>query len=154
MSWMVEHAAFILTARLRGSNGRTAFHRVRGRPFAKRLLCIMERCLYKLPIKGPQREAAGKLAERWRRGLFLGFSRMSSEYLLWDDNEVVRARAVQRLKRNLRWPLEAYNTVKQDAHSQYSAAEPERIEYELPVPAQAPEPGQRKPYTIQIRLQD
>ena len=59
--------------------------RVRGRPFAKRLLCIMERCLYKLPIKGPQQEAAVKLAERWRRGVFLGFSRVSSEYLLLDD---------------------------------------------------------------------
>ena len=44
--------------------------------------------------------------------------------------------------------------MKQDAHSQYSAAEPERIEYELPVPAQAPEPGQRKPFSIQLRVED
>ena len=79
---------------------------------------------------------------------------MSSEYVLWDDNEVVREGAVKRLHRNLRWPQEAYDTVKQDAHSQYSAKGPDRIEYELPVPLQAPEPGQRKPYTIQIRLED
>ena len=60
MSWMVEHVAFIFIANLRGSDGRTGFQRVRGKPFCKVLLGVMERCLYKLPIKGPEREASGK----------------------------------------------------------------------------------------------
>ena len=112
LAWMVEHVAWILTSRVRGIDGRTAFQRIRGRPFNKRLLEVMELCLYKIPNKGPQRDAAGKLGPRWRRGIFLGFNRMSSEYLLWDEGNVVKARAIQRLKKNLRWPIEVYNSVK------------------------------------------
>ena len=125
-SWMVEHVGWILTTRTRGSDGRTGFQRVRGKPFTKRLVQIMEQCLYKLPVKGPQREAAGKLGARWRRGIFLGFNRASSEYLFWDGNQVARSRAVQRLKKGLRWPKDAYEKVSKDPHSIYSALDPEK----------------------------
>ena len=101
-SWLVEHVAWILTTRTQGADGHTGFQRIRGKPFTKRLVQIMEQCLYKLPTKGPQREAAGKLGARWRRGIFLGFNRASSEYLFWDCNQIARARAVQRLKQGLR----------------------------------------------------
>jgi hypothetical protein len=54
----------------------------------------MEMCFYKLPTKGPERDAVGKTGARWRRGIFSGFTRMSSEYLLWDEGKVVKARAI------------------------------------------------------------
>ncbi len=59
MSWMVEHVAWLLTVRLRGLDGRTAYHRVRGRNFGKRLLEFGERCLYKLPMNGPRHDERG-----------------------------------------------------------------------------------------------
>ncbi len=98
MSWMVEHVAWLLTVRLRGLDGRTAYHRVRGRNFGKRLLEFGERCLYKLPMKGPRHDERGKLAERWRRGIFLGFARQSCEYVLWDDGRIVKSRCHQRVR--------------------------------------------------------
>ena len=91
--------------------GCTGFHNVRGRPFHKRLVEVVEQCLYKLPVKGLQREAQGKLGERWRRGILVGFDRTTSEYQLWDDGDVVTARAIQRLRAPLRWPQEEYNKV-------------------------------------------
>ena len=81
----------------------------------------MEQCLYKLPIKGPQRDAQAKLGERWRRGVFLGFDRTTSEYLLWDDGAVVSTRAIQRLRAPLRWPQEEYNKVVSGPRGLYAA---------------------------------
>ena len=98
LAWMVEHVGWILTTRVRRTDGRTGFHHVRGRPFHKRQVELFEQCLYKLPIKGPVRDAQAKLGERWRRGIFLGVDRTTSEYLLWDDGAVASARAIQRLR--------------------------------------------------------
>ena len=127
-SWLVEHVARILTTRTRGSDGRTGFQRVRGKPFTKMLLQIIKQCLYKLPIKGPQREAAGKLGARWRRGIFLGFSKASSEYLLWDGNQIARSRTVQRLKKRLRWPKEAYEKMNKDPRQRIFGDGPRKVD--------------------------
>ena len=155
-SWMVEWVAWILTSRTRGSDGRTAFQRVRGRPFGKRLLEIMELCLYKLPVKGPERDAVGKLGARWRRGIFLGFNRMTSEYLLWDEGNVIKARAIQRIKKPLRWPVAAYNSVRHGPNCMYEALEhapivgdPEKVK----APSAEGELG-RRPQNVQIRHED
>ena len=102
LAWVVEHVAWILMMRIRRADGGIGFLYVRGRPFHKRLIEVMEQRLYKLPVKGPQRAAQGKLGERWRRGIFLGFDRTTSEYLLWDDGTLVPARAIQRLRAPLR----------------------------------------------------
>ena len=155
-SWMVEWVAWILTCRVRGSDGRTAFQRIRGRPFGKRLLEVMEMCLYKLPTKGPERDAAGKMGARWRRGIFLGFNRMSSEYLLWDEGKVAKARAVQRIKKHLRWPVAAYNSVRHGPNCMYEALEHEQI---VGDPEKVKEPYAegdlgRKPQDVQIRQAD
>ena len=80
-----------------------------------------ERCLYKLPMKGPRHEADGKLAERWRRGLFIGFARSSNEYYLWDETTVVKARATQRMRRELRWPKDGLENVGMEPHQLYPA---------------------------------
>ena len=116
----------------------------------------MEQCLYKLPIKGPQREAAAKLGARWRRGIFLGFNRASSEYLFWDGNQIARSRAVQRLKKGVKRPKEAYDKVNKDPHSIDAAMDPERL---VPHPdakddrAPVAEPS-RRPQNVQIRMAD
>ena len=80
MSWLVEHTAWLLTVRLRGEDGKTAYERVRGRPFTKRLTDFGEEVLYKLPSKGPEADARGTLEPRWKRGCMLGFSRSTNEY--------------------------------------------------------------------------
>ena len=153
LSWLVEHVAWLLTARTRGEDGKTAYQRIRGRAFTRRLLEFGERCLYKLPMKGPRHDERGKLQERWRRGIFLGFARYTNEYILWDDGAVVKSRCHQRMSRNLRWPAGAHEKIDKDPHSTYAPMEPEMFE---PGEAQAPaEVAQgRGPQTIQIRKAD
>ena len=124
MAWMAEHAAWILSTRNVGANGRTPYHTVRGRPFTRRLVEFGERCLYKLPTKGPRHDERGKLEERWRRGVFLGFARQSNEYVFWDEDKVVKSRSHQRLRAELRWPQSVHEGVAADPHITYAALLP------------------------------
>ena len=75
--WLVEHVALLLTVRLRGPDGRTAYHKVRGKPFEKRLACFGEVCWYKLQMNDPKQDA-GKMEPRWKSAPFLGFDRASN----------------------------------------------------------------------------
>ncbi len=155
MSWLVEHVAWILTSRTRGEDGRTAYHRIRGRNFSRRLLEFGERCLYKLPGKGKRHEHDGKLAEGWRRGIFLGFGTQSNEYVLWDGGRIVKARCHQRLRSELRWLRGALESVTLDPHSTYAAMEAEEFTKLTDEAGDMPEAGpKRKPQTIQIKKRD
>ena len=60
LAWMVEHVAWVLTTRVLGENGRSAYHQVRGRAFGRRMLEMGEKCLYKLPTKGPRHDERAK----------------------------------------------------------------------------------------------
>ena len=51
MAWLIPHAALLMSYRVRGHDGKTAYHRNRGRPYGGRLLGIGEACRYKLRSK-------------------------------------------------------------------------------------------------------
>ena len=48
ISWLVEHAAFVLTARRFKDDGMTAYQHLRGRQFVKSFMVFGERCGWKL----------------------------------------------------------------------------------------------------------
>ena len=155
MTWLVEHVAWILTVRPNGEDGKTPFQRVRGRPFLKRAVEFGERLLYKLPTTGPRRDEKGALQARWSRGIMLGYSRFSNEYLVWDGSAIIKARAIQRMKRDLRWHREGLEKISVDVHGkQPEAAEPERFQEPVEVPPPRLEVKGRAPQTIAIRQAD
>ena len=59
----------------------------------------MEIILYKIPKIKAVQSLEGKLGARWRQGVFLGCSRDSPEYLIWDtkDRSIRAARSVKRV---------------------------------------------------------
>ena len=122
-TWLVEHAAWLLSTRKAGDDGQSAYQRVRGRPFGKKLVEFGERVLYKLHMRGPHYDSRGAMEERWQRGLMLGFTKHTNQYYLWDSKDVVSARAVQRMKRDSRWHLDSLERVSRDVHSKYPAGE-------------------------------
>ena len=87
--------------------------------FGKKLMGFGDSCFSKLPTEGPRHEADGKLAERWRRGLFLGFARSSDEYYLWGETTIVNARTTQRMRKELRWPKKGQENVAMELHQLY-----------------------------------
>ena len=105
---MVEHAAWLLTVRTTQSDGITAHKRLRGRNFNVPMLAFGETCLYKLNKHDARKQPDGKMDARWKEGAFIGFSRDSNEFILWDiiQKKVTRARSVQRVSESKRWNAE------------------------------------------------
>ena len=153
MSWLAEHTAFTMSITTRGDDGKTAFQRVKGTAFGKRLLEFGEYVLFKLPSKGPRHDATGKLAERWSHGYFLGFSRNSNDYVCWTPDGAVKARAQQRLTSDRRWPAGGLEAVDRGAGAAYAPRVPERFR-----PAEEQPPQQvaekRGAQSIQVRKAD
>ena len=72
MSWLVSHAANILTWRVHGVAWLTAYQRVGGKPFSYKLIGFAERCRYKLASKAPQYSS-----DRWFQGVYIGRDQMT-----------------------------------------------------------------------------
>ena len=119
IAWLVEHAAWLLTARLRGEDGKTPYQRIRGRPCTKKLVEFGERVLYKLPGKGPRAEERATLDARWQHGLTLGFTRHTNQYFIWTGEQVAHGRAVMRLQADKRWDVEALQKVTASVEAMY-----------------------------------
>ncbi len=119
MSWLVEHTAWILTVRVRGTDGMTAYHRIRGREYAKRQLGFAETVMFKLPSKGPTRKEDGSLDARWLHGVVLGYSRTSHEYWVFYDDRAMMVRSIQRVLLNVRWDVAKIEAVSVSRHDQH-----------------------------------
>ena len=157
MSWLVEHCAWLLTARLRGEDGKTAHQRVRGRPFAKKLVEFGERVLYKLPIKGPRADERATLEPRWKHGLMVGYARHTNEYCLWDGSSVSKSRALMRMPSDRRWDTEGLQQVAIDVQRFYGCGMGVATAFDegeaIPQPAVG-EDKTRAPKNIVIRQAD
>ena len=102
-SWLVEYCSWMLNVRNKGSDGITAYRRVRGRDYVKRLLPFGELVLAHLPPKGPERTAGGALDPRAKEGIFLGFGRTSHSYVVCSEGSVKQCRSVCRMPLSQRW---------------------------------------------------
>lgn len=63
MHWFVSHAADILSWRIGGSDGLTAYQRARGKPFVYKIIAFGERCNFKFNSKAPLGDSS-----RWNWG--------------------------------------------------------------------------------------
>ena len=101
MSWLVGHAADVRSFRVRGADGRSGYHRARGRPFGTRLLEFGEVCRFKLRAKETMHD--GSQAHRWSIGTFLGLCKMTGQYRLFSNGTVKYARTVRRVPDQEKW---------------------------------------------------
>ena len=100
MRWIVRHAAWLIP-RFRGSEIQSPFYRAMGRPYRGKLVEFGETVLAHLPEVGKgSGNAAPKLADRWKSGVWLGKSDLTDEHLVRTDDGVVCARSVRRLAEN------------------------------------------------------
>ncbi len=127
LAWLVRHTAWLLTVRVRGQDGRTPYQRLRGKPFARRLVAFGEECLGKFATKGPSHDEDGKLRPRWFRGVFLGYDRLTAEYVLHSHGKVVKTRALQRAPEDRRWNGEALEEVRISPYALYQRPRPDVV---------------------------
>ena len=91
-SWMVRHAADLVTWCSKGHDGRTAYQRLRGRDFKTRLLGFGELCRF----KNRSHEQAGD-GNIWHSGIFVGIDQRTGQYMLFADSGVKLARTITRV---------------------------------------------------------
>ena len=92
-AWLLQHTCVLLNARSVGSDGQTAWQRVKGRMFRQLLLCFGECVLYKLPSKGKDSKPDGNMGTKWLEGMFLGFGRSANSYIMGTNDAVAIARS-------------------------------------------------------------
>ena len=112
----------------------TAYLHLRGRQFVSLSMIFRERCFWKPREKGSVRDALGKLEPRWQRCIFLGFSKKTNEYILWDEvaHTVVTSRTVHRLVRGARFDGEALVQISQGPHDGHVAQEAPPVFQDMP----------------------
>ena len=100
MHWLVGHSSDILTWRIRGVDGLTAYQRARGKPFVYKLVGFGERCNFKFNSKAPVGES-----DRWNLGIYIGRDKLNGQHILFNpsSSEVCRARTIMRLPNAQKW---------------------------------------------------
>ena len=157
IAWLVEHAAWLLTTRVRGEEEHTAYERVRGRPCAKKLVEFGERVLCKKHMKGPKADERPTLDSRWGHGIWLGLTRHTNEYVLWSGSDVIHSRSIMRLQKSHRWDLEALQGITgsvQKSRGEETGPTAEFQEGDIGIPMPGAPDTTRAPKTIVVRQAD
>ncbi len=123
----MRHTSWLLNVRIRGEDGKTSYERLRGKPFARRLVAFGEECLGKFATKGPSHDEDGKLRPRWFRGVLLGYDRLTAEYVLYSQNKVLKTRALQSVPEDRRWNGDAPEEVRISPCALYQRPRPEIV---------------------------
>ena len=122
-AWLISHAAMMITVRVRGHDGQTAYQRIRGRPWSNRLLGFGEKCRFKIRAKeAPDTYADGN---RFHQGIFVGFSRSDGQYLIFHEGVVRPARTVMRLPSSLKWEPTLMEKVSVTPFDQHEVQQPD-----------------------------
>ena len=85
-----------------------------------------ETCLCKFAKKGTCYDEQGKLAARWCRGVFLGYDRLTNEYILHTQGRILKSRAIQRLVADRRWSADAIEEIRTRPQDAYRKPAPAR----------------------------
>ncbi len=150
-AWMLEHVCLLLNTMVRGTDGLTAWGRVKGRSFGQQLLGFGECVLYRYPTKGPRHAPDGNMGALGGEAIFLGYNTSSSTFRLYTSNGPVDARSVTRRPQSERWNAEELAKVK----TLPGAAREQRARPRLdqPAPVQGPTVDQVRPTQLrQLRI--
>ena len=112
-AWLTEHVSWILTTRVKLTDGRTPYQLLRGSKFNRECLAFGENVFYKLNAGQLKRAKEGKLGSRWAKSIFLGYARDSYEYAVWDvEMQIVElARSIKRVPADQRHDAELIEKV-------------------------------------------
>ena len=99
LDWLVRHAGWLINHYAVRSDGKTAYERLKGRPYGGKIAMFGE-CVWYRP---PEQATANELTERWRTALWLGKTNRSDEHLLYFKGEVKPARSIRRKEQAKRW---------------------------------------------------
>ena len=84
ISWLAKWSGDVLMWTVKGLDGLTAYHRVRGKPFRTRLPAFGEVVRFKLRPREPIANSSD--GRRFHDGVFLGIDRCTGQYIIYDEH--------------------------------------------------------------------
>ena len=107
-TWMIEHAADLITKYQVGQDGMTPFERLRGRAYRGEVFgfgqCVLRRVTGK--VQG------GVMEPRWKPAVWLGKRFVTDEHVIsLEDGKVVRARGIKPVDTGSSWNWEALKQI-------------------------------------------
>jgi hypothetical protein len=99
LPWLVRHSGWCICMYRVRSDGRTAYERLKGRPYSGKIALFGE-CLW---YRTPDAMQLSSLDERWTTCIWVGKGQQSDEHILIVGDEVRLARSVRRKATGKRW---------------------------------------------------
>ena len=109
--WIANHAGFCVNRFEVGTDGKTPYQRVRGKPFAGQI-CELGENVHALKCKRSPVPHRYKYDTRWFEGVFLGFKGLTNEFLIGTPEGVKAVRTIRRKPIQDRWDMKALNSFK------------------------------------------
>ena len=109
-SWLVEHAADLLSKYQVGEDGRTGYERLKGKPCNHELVEFGEKVHYKFNKK--IRPKDDKLEINWGEGFFLGKLWRTGEAAIGTRGGIVKAATIRRVGAHRRWDREGLEEIR------------------------------------------
>ena len=108
LPWMVRHAGNAINRYLRGTDGLTAYRRLKGKEFKRETAEFGEGVWYmRADIVGK-----AKLESRWEDGIWLGIHEASGEHIIGTKDGCLKAKDIKRKPEADRWMLEDVQNMK------------------------------------------
>ncbi len=107
VGWMLQHTCLLLNVMVRGTDGLTAWARVKGRTFGQQLVGFAEAVLYRYPAKGPGHTPSGNMGAIGGEGIFIGYNKNSNTFIVATESGIIGARSITRRSESERWQPEA-----------------------------------------------
>ena len=147
--WLVEYAAVLLNRGQVGSDGKTAYERLKGKKASLPGLQFGERILWKSNV--PSYKRKDKMDSDWNEGVFLGQRTVSGEYLVGSTLGVFRPRTVRKVPLEQRWVdnLSLVSCLPWKHNSRHEAGDEVLLAEEPPTPSLVPESTPLPPRTIE-----
>ena len=125
ITWLLQHAANTLTWVVKGQDGSTAYHRIRGKPFRTRLLTCGEQGRCKMRSQEPF-SASGD-GRRFHVGTYVGVDRRTGQYMIHVGDGIQYARTVMRLPEPNKWEEDRLADIRATPWSLHVPKDPEVI---------------------------
>ena len=105
LTWLPRHAANNIFRFAKGSDGRTAYYRLKGREFDRKIPQFGE-CVWYIRAKS---KGKFKGSTRFDEGIWVGVREESGEHLILTSKGAVKCRTVRRKDDREAWQLEKFN---------------------------------------------
>lgn len=110
MSWLVEHAADLLSRYQVGDDGRTGYERLKGKKCKQEMVEFGEKVHYRYNPKAKAKDE--KLEVKWGEGFFLGKWWRTGEAVIGSHEGILRAGTIRRVGGHRRWDREGLEQVR------------------------------------------